>query len=180
MEKKTPSIELVFQEIGAAFNQSLSKVGGWAGFWRRTIVFLISAFALFMPPVALYELYRVKAVKSWQSDEMELLSVERVVHRTRRGGTSWVWSFKNPADGRIFTTSDLRPGDLPSSGPGWSTIEQEAMVWRRQSGQRVNVWKSPDGKEIYPEQGNAGTMLTVLALCAIWWGYRALTALRHR
>jgi len=180
MEKQTSSADAALQAIGSAFGQSLREVGGWTGFWKRTIVFLVSAFAVFMPPVALYELSRVKDVQSWQAAEMELLSVERVVNRSRRGGSSWVWSFHDPASGRTFSTSDLEPGDMPSSGPGWSTLTREAMAWQRRVGQRVDVWISPDGNEIYPRQGSNGTMLTVLALCGLWWGGRGINHLRRR
>lgn len=130
---------------------------------------MISGLALFMPPVALYELSRVDAVRSWQPVEMELLGVAEKDNGSRRGGTTWVWSFREPATGRVVEARDFEPGDLPWSGPGWSTMEGKARAWQRLTGRRVTVWMAPDGRSVYPAQGSKGTMAVVLLLCGAWW-----------
>lgn len=180
MKDHHPDAEAAIRSLGSVFAESLRKCGGWTGCARRMAVTLISGFALFMPPVALYELSRVKAVHGWPMVELELLGVEKVDNRNRRGGTAWIWSFREPSSGRIVETRDFEPGDLPTSGPGWSTIDRQAEAWQRLVGQRVEVWMSPDGKEVYPSQGTPATMTGVLVLSGLWWTAFGLKWLRGR
>lgn len=74
MKDHHPGVKAAIESLGSAFAASLRKSGGWTGFASRLAVTLISGLALFMPPVALYELSRVKAVRSWPMVEMELPS----------------------------------------------------------------------------------------------------------
>ena len=180
MKDHHPGAEAAIESLGSAFAASLRKSGGWTGFASRLAVMLISGFALFMPPAAIYELSRVKAVQSWPMVELELLSVEKVDNRNRRGGTAWIWSFREPSNGRIVEVRDFEPGDLSSSGPGWTTMDRQAEAWQGLVGQRVKVWMSPDGKEVYPSQGTPATMTSVLALCGLWWAIFGLKWLRRR
>ena len=180
MTDQHPDAEAAIRSLGSAFAASLRKAGGWTGFARQTAVTLISGFALFMPPVALYELSRVKAVHSWPVVELELLGVEKVDNPHRRGGTTWTWSFREPSSGRTVEARDFEPGDIASSGPGWSTMDRQAQAWQRLVGRRVKVWMSPDGKEVYPSQGTPVTMTGVLVLCGLWWIVFGLTWLRRR
>lgn len=164
----------------AALAQSLRRGGGLGGFARNTALTIVSGFALFMPPAAIYELSRVEAVRTWQTVDMELTEVRRADTGHRRGGASWVWSFREPVSGRRYETRDFAPGDLPFSAPGLSTMEATGLAWQQRAGQHVRVWRSPDGQEVYPSQGSKTAMQAVLALCGAWWIALLASCLRRR
>lgn len=180
MTEKPEAAGAAIQSPGGALAESLRRSGGWRGYLSKLAIFMISGFALFMPPVALYELARVEQVRSWQPTRLVLLDVVKRTNNHRRGAERWVWSFREPTSGRLIETSDYAPGDLPSSGPGWSTMESTAKAWQQHAGRRVTVWMSPDGKTVYPSQGGTGTMTVVLTFCAAWWLLVAINLLRRR
>ena len=48
-------------------------------------------------------------------------------------------------------------------------MDARAREWNARTGTTVTVWRSPDGREVYPEQGANTTMGVLLAVCAAFW-----------
>ena len=167
-------------EVRAALARAVSAFGGVRKIARTLLMLWVTGFALFMIPAGIYELHRVEVVSHWERVSLRLDGVELERSSFRKGQFSWRWHFSDPDSGRKFETGDVRPGDLPFSALGWSTLDAEAREWQARKGQTVQVWRAPEGDEIYPEQGTPTTMRIILALCAAYWAWVFVTARRKR
>lgn len=164
----------------AILAHALSAAGGLRHIARTLLMLMLTGFAVFMIPAGLYELHRVDVVRHWHPATLRFDGVRLEPAAFHDMPASWRWRFSDPDSGRRFETGDLRPGDLPFSALGWSTLDVEARAWQARSGQMVQVWRAPDGDEIYPEQGTPTTMRIILALCAAYWAWVFLMARRKR
>jgi hypothetical protein len=168
---QTPSLTAT-QIIVGILRPALESAGGWRAVGKRFLLLAISAFAIFMPVAALWELHRVDQVRDWMPVTVVVDKVEWAKPAFRKSQYHWVFSFRDPASTQLWHTGDLAPGDMPFSVLGWSSMDARAQAWADRAGENVTVWRSPDGSEVYPEKGDPMLMRLMLALCAGFWLWR--------
>lgn len=162
-----PSLRVILTKIIAA-NGGMARVGAVA---KSFALLAAMGFAGVMPLAAGYELYRVHAVSRWPVVPARIVSATLEPSAFRKGVSSWRYRMVDAQSGAAMETGDMRPGDLPFSFLFWSTADGDAARFQARAGQEMRVYRSPDGREFYPEAGNSRFMTAVLALCALFWGW---------
>ncbi len=146
----------------------IARIGGAI----RTFSLLAAAgYAALMPFAAAYELYRVRAVASWPLVPARIVSATFEPSVFRKGVSSWRYRMVDMQTGAAIETGDMRPGDLPFSVVIWSTADADAAKFQARAGQVMNIRRSPDRTEFYPEEGDSRFMTGVLIICAMFWAF---------
>jgi hypothetical protein len=159
-------------DMRARLASIIAQIGGinCIGGAVRTFALLAAlGFAAFMPFVAGYELFRVHAVASWPLVPARIVSATLEPSAFRNGVSSWRYRMVDLQTGAAIETGDMRPGDLPFSVVTWSTADADAAKFQARAGQAVNIRRSPDSTEFYPEGGDTRFMTGVLIICAVFW-----------
>ncbi len=147
---------LALLECAGKFTLTLAKLG--------TLVT-----AIFLPPLAAYELWRVGEVEQWREVTVRIEAVERKAPTFGKGQATWRYTFTDPELSRTYETGDIEPGDLPFAMLGWSTTDRTARDYQARIGQIIHVRRSQDGQHYSLRTGDRTSMTIALGLCAAYW-----------
>jgi hypothetical protein len=140
-------------------------------------------FSLAMLVIAPIELYAVHRVRSWQPVNATVVSAEISQHRWRGLTESGHYTFTDTETGQVVSTADIRPGDLPfhlslGNSKTWSTHRKDISSYTADA--EVTVYRSPNGKDYFLEQGSYRPMTLLLLGALLWWGVIIVIARRGK